>query len=175
MALYALGALAPVLPADGPVFVAPSATVIGNVRLEAEVSIWFGAVLRGDNEPITLGWGSNVQDGAVFHTDPGFPITLGREVTIGHGAIVHGCSVGEGSLIGMGATVLNGARIGAGALVGARALVTEGKEIPDGALAVGSPARVVRMLEPAEQAALRETAAGYRARLARYAAELSPL
>ncbi|MEM6944936.1 MAG: gamma carbonic anhydrase family protein, partial [Pseudomonadota bacterium] len=114
MTLYALDDIAPTLPDEGTVFIAPSASVIGNVHLEAEVSIWFGAVLRGDNEPIKIGWGSNVQDGAIFHSDPGFPLTLGREVTIGHGAIVHGCSIDEGSLIGMGATILNGARIGKG-------------------------------------------------------------
>ncbi|MEL6767163.1 MAG: gamma carbonic anhydrase family protein [Pseudomonadota bacterium] len=172
MTLYALGDIAPVLPADGDVFVAPSASVIGNVHFEGEVSIWFGAVLRGDNEPIRLGWGSNVQDGAIFHTDPGFPLTLGREVTIGHGAIVHGCSIGDGSLVGMGATVLNGARIGKGCLIGAGALVTEGKEIPDGSLVLGTPGKVARSLDAAAQAALLETAAGYRERLKRFRAEL---
>ncbi|MEM7497452.1 MAG: gamma carbonic anhydrase family protein [Pseudomonadota bacterium] len=172
MTLYALGDIAPKLPESGAVFVAPSASVIGNVHLAEGVSIWFGAVLRGDNEPIEIGWGSNVQDGAIFHTDPGFPSTLGREVTIGHGAIVHGCTIGEGSLVGMGATVLNGARIGKGCLIGAGALVTEGKEIPDGSLVIGSPGKVARPLDEAAQAALRETAAGYRARLQRFATEL---
>ncbi|MEO1721278.1 MAG: gamma carbonic anhydrase family protein [Pseudomonadota bacterium] len=175
MTLHALGDVAPVLPADEPFFVAPSADVIGNVHLEGEVSIWFGAVLRGDNEPIRIGWGSNVQDGAIFHTDPGFPMTLGREVTIGHGAIVHGCTIGDGSLVGMGATVLNGARIGQGCLIGAGALVTEGKEIPDGSLVLGTPGKVARTLNAEAQAALRETAAGYRARLKRFSAELRAL
>ncbi|MEO0820158.1 MAG: gamma carbonic anhydrase family protein [Pseudomonadota bacterium] len=175
MSLYALDELSPVLPPDGSHYIAPSAQVIGNIHIGRAVSIWFGAVLRGDNEPITLGAGSNVQDGCVFHTDPGFPLTLGENVTVGHGAILHGCSVGEGSLIGMGATVLNGARIGKGCLIGANALVTEGKEIPDGAMVLGQPGKVVKTLDPATQAALAETAAGYRARLERYRTGLRPL
>ncbi|MEM8596422.1 MAG: gamma carbonic anhydrase family protein [Pseudomonadota bacterium] len=173
MPCFALGDIEPTIPADEPIFIAPTASVIGNVHLDGMVSIWFSAVIRGDNEPIRIGWGSNVQDGAIFHTDPGFPLTLGREVTIGHGAIVHGCTIGEGSLVGMGATVMNGARIGRGCLIGAHALVTEGREIPDGSLVLGSPAKVAKTLTPEQQQGLRDTAAGYRARLERFRAELT--
>ncbi|MEO0621466.1 MAG: gamma carbonic anhydrase family protein [Pseudomonadota bacterium] len=174
MTLYALGDTEPMLP-DGPWFAAPDAQVIGNVHIGAEVSIWFGAVLRGDNEPITLGAGSNVQDNCVFHTDPGFPLTLGTEVTVGHGAILHGCSVGDGSLIGMGAIVLNGAKIGRGCLIGAKALVTEGKEVPDGSMVLGAPGKIARVLTPDQQDGLRRTADVYREKFVRYAAGLRPL
>ncbi|MEM6487292.1 MAG: gamma carbonic anhydrase family protein [Pseudomonadota bacterium] len=175
MSLYALDDLSPVLPSAGRVWIAPNAQVIGDVTLADMVSVWFSAVIRGDNEAIAIDWGSNVQDGAVLHADPGFPLRLGRDVTVGHSAVVHGCIVGNGSLIGMGATVLNGARIGQGCLIGAGALVTEGKEIPDGSLVVGQPGRVVRTLDAAAQAGLVETAAGYRARLERYSRGLRPL
>jgi carbonic anhydrase/acetyltransferase-like protein (isoleucine patch superfamily) len=129
MALYALAGAAPQTPPDGRFWVAPDATLIGNVRLEDEASVWFGAVLRGDNEPIVIGPRTNVQDHCVIHTDPGFPATIGADCTIGHRAILHGCSIGDNSLIGIGAIVLNGARIGRNCLVGAGALITEGKEI----------------------------------------------
>lgn len=149
-------------------YIADSAAVIGNVILEEHASIWFNAVLRGDNEPITIGAGSNVQDGAVMHTDPGSPLTLGRNVSIGHLAMLHGCTVGDNSLIGIKAVVLNGARIGKNCLIGANALVPEGREIPDNSLVIGSPGRVRRELTAAEIAGLARTAATYIERSRRY-------
>jgi len=175
MTLYALDGIRPTLPDDGDCWIAPDAAVIGNVIVGPQATIWFGSVLRGDNEAITLGPGSNVQDGCIFHTDPGFPLELGENVSVGHGAILHGCTVGAGSLIGMGATVLNGARIGRGCLIGARALVTEGKEIPDHSMVLGSPGKVVREIEPERVAELLRTAEGYRARRLRYREGLEPL
>ena len=153
MPLYALDGIAPEV--DPSAWIAPGAHVIGRVRLHADVGIWFGACLRGDNEPIVVGEGSNVQELACFHTDPGFPLTLGRNVTVGHKAMLHGCTVGDGALIGMGATVLNGAVIGEGAIVGAGALVPEGRTVPPGTLAVGMPAKVVRELTEQQRSALR--------------------
>jgi len=150
MSIYTLDGVAPVLPEDGDYWVAPSATLIGNVRLGRRASIWFGAVLRGDNEPIEIGEESNVQDLCVMHTDYGKPLTLGRRCTIGHKAMLHGCTVGDHTLIGIGATVLNGARIGSHCLVGAHALVTEGKVIPDRCMVLGAPAKVVRPLTDQE-------------------------
>jgi carbonic anhydrase/acetyltransferase-like protein (isoleucine patch superfamily) len=144
MPIYELDGTAPEFPGDGQCFIAPTAVLIGKVRLGRAASVWFGAVLRGDNEPIVVGDETNIQDNCVLHTDPGFPLTLGRSVTVGHLAMLHGCSVGDHSLIGINATVLNGARIGRNTIIGANALVAEGKEIPDNVLAVGSPARVVR-------------------------------
>jgi carbonic anhydrase/acetyltransferase-like protein (isoleucine patch superfamily) len=145
MALFAIDGIAPVLGAS--VWVADSAEVIGRVELADEVSIWFGTVIRGDQpEPVRIGRGSNVQDGCVLHSDPGMPLELGEYVTVGHRVVLHGCSIGDGSLIGIGAVILNGARIGKRCLVGAGALVTEGKEFPDGSLIVGSPAVVKRPL-----------------------------
>ena len=142
-------------------FVAESATVVGKVRLDNNASVWFGAVIRGDNELIVVGENSNVQDGAVLHTDPGCPLTLGKNVTVGHQAMLHGCTVGDNSLIGINAVVLNGARIGSNCLIGANCLVPENKEIPDGALAIGSPAKVIRMLSPEQQAELIKSAESY--------------
>ena len=175
MSLYALDGVAPKLSTEGNIFFAPGARVIGNVHLAADVSIWFNAVLRGDNEPIVIGRGSNVQDGAVFHTDPGFPMTIGQNVTVGHKAILHGCTIGDGSLIGMGAVVLNGAKIGKGCLIGANALVTEGKEIPDGSMAVGQPAKVLRSVDERLAAELRRAAEVYQRRLAQYRDGLEPI
>ncbi len=175
MPIYALEDQGPELPAPGRYWIAPDAHVIGRVRLAADVGVWFGAVLRGDNEWIEIGEGSNVQEGCMLHTDMGYPMTIGAAVTIGHHAILHGCTVGEGTLIGMGATVLNGARIGAGSLVGARALVTEGKSFPDNSLIVGSPAKVVRELEPSAIAGLRQAAASYVTNHRRFAATLRRL
>ncbi|MGF1447027.1 MAG: gamma carbonic anhydrase family protein [Pikeienuella sp.] len=174
MSLYKLDGVGPSLP-DGPYYVAPGARVIGDVRISDMVSIWFNAVLRGDNEPITLGRGSNVQDGCVCHTDPGFPLTLGADVTVGHQAILHGCSVDDGSLIGMGAVVLNGAKIGKGCLIGAKALVTEGKEIPDGSMVLGAPGKIVKTLDAAAIAGLRRAAESYKAKLPLYSAGLEVL
>lgn len=148
MAIYELGGIAPNLPDDGAFWVADSAAVIGNVTLLANASVWFGAVLRGDNDPIVIGEDSNVQDNAVIHTDVGVPCTIGKGVTIGHQAMLHGCTVGDYSLIGIGATVLNGAKIGKNCLVGAHALIPEGKEIPDNSMVLGAPGRVVKTLGP---------------------------
>jgi carbonic anhydrase/acetyltransferase-like protein (isoleucine patch superfamily) len=154
--------MAPVLPEGGRYYVAPSANLIGKVRLDEDASIWFGATLRGDNEWISIGPRSNVQENVVMHTDPGCPLEVGPDCTIGHGVILHGCTIGEGALIGMGAVVLNRARIGRYSIVGANALVTEGKEFPDFSLIVGSPARVVRTLDEAEtRKSLLASAANY--------------
>ena len=159
MPLYALDDRAPTLGAGA--WVAPSADLIGDVRLGARASVWFGAVIRADNTPILIGAESNVQDGAVGHSDPGAPLTIGARVTVGHQAILHGCTIGDQALIGMGARVLNGAVIGANCLVGAGALVTEGKTFEAGMLIVGVPARVVRPLSEAEISALALSAAHY--------------
>ncbi|CAH1666140.1 gamma carbonic anhydrase family protein [Chelatococcus asaccharovorans] len=175
MPLYRLGQREPQLPPPGHFWVAPCAQVIGDVVLGRDVGIWFGAVLRGDNEAITVGAGSNIQEGSVLHTDMGFPLEIGEGCTIGHRAILHGCRIGSNSLIGMGAIVLNGARIGANCLVGAGALVTEGKEFPDGSLIVGSPARVVRALDEAAIDKLRLSATGYQRNWKRFATDLSPI
>ena len=165
--IYELDGIRPQI--DETAWVAPTAVLIGNVIVEAGANIWFGAVLRGDNEPITVGAGSNEQENAVLHTDMGFPLTIGANCTIGHKAMLHGCTIEAGSLIGMGATLLNGAKIGAGSLVGACALVTEGKEIAPGSLVMGAPAKVVRDLDAAAQARLLKSAEGYRANAARFA------
>jgi carbonic anhydrase/acetyltransferase-like protein (isoleucine patch superfamily) len=149
--------------------------VIGRVRLGVRASIWFGAVLRGDNEPIVIGDGTNVQEHVVMHTDMGFPLTVGPDCTIGHRAILHGCSIAAGSLIGMGATVLNGAQIGEGCLIGAGTLVTEGKRIPPRSLVLGSPGRVVRQLDADAVDALRASARNYQQNAARFAAGLHPV
>ena len=156
-------------------WVAPDANVIGAVVLEDEASVWFGATLRGDNEEIRVGAGSNVQENCVLHTDMGYPLVIGTDCTIGHKAMLHGCTIGDGSLIGMGATVLNGAKIGKGCLIGAGALITEGKEIPDGSLVMGAPGKVVRSLDAAAQARLLQSAAGYRANAARFRTGLTPV
>ena len=146
MAIYALGNETPVFPETGNYWVAPDAQVMGNIVLKENASVWFGAVLRGDNDPIVIGENSNVQDGAVMHTDIGCPLTLGANVTVGHQAMLHGCTIGDNSLIGIGATVLNGAKIGRNCLIGAHALVGEGKEIPDNSMVLGMPGKVVREL-----------------------------
>src|SRR5882757_165817 len=147
MAIFELDGIAPELPADGRCWIAENASVIGRVRLKADTSIWFGAVLRGDNEWIELGTRSQIQDNSTLHTDPGFPLVIGENCVIGHNVVLHGCTIGANSLIGMGAILLNGAKIGRNCLVGAGALVTEGKEFPDNSLIVGSPARAVRTLD----------------------------
>lgn len=165
MTIYQLGDDAPDI--DATAYVADSATVLGKVTLQANSSVWFGATLRGDNERITIGENSNVQENAVMHTDMGYPLTLGRDVTIGHQAMLHGCTVGDGTLVGIGAVILNGARIGKGCLVGAGALVTEGKEFPDNVLILGAPAKAVRELTASDAANLQAAADSYvtRARL----------
>ncbi len=168
--IYALDGQAPEIDADA--WVAPGAHVMGRVRLGAGVGVWFGAALRGDNEWISVGEATNIQENCVLHTDMGFPLTIGRDCTIGHKAMLHGCTIGDGTLIGMGATVLNGAKIGKGCLIGACALITEGKEIPDFSLVMGSPGRVVRELDEAARARLIASAVGYRANAARFRAGL---
>jgi carbonic anhydrase/acetyltransferase-like protein (isoleucine patch superfamily) len=155
--------------------VAPDANVIGQVVLNDDVGIWFGAVLRGDNEPITIGARTNIQEGVMIHTDPRFPVTIGADCTIGHHAIVHGCEIGDNSLIGMGATILNGAKIGKNCLVGANALVTEGKEFPDNSLIVGSPAKAIRILDDEAVARLKDSALRYVENWKRFSRDLKPL
>ena len=161
MTLYAIDGIGPVLDDECTNWIAPDATIVGNVRLGKNAGIWFGVVIRGDNEPIVIGADSNVQEHTIMHTDPGFPLTIGEGCTIGHRAILHGCTIGDGSLIGMGAIVLNGASIGKNCLVGAAALVTEGKEFDDNSLIVGSPAKAIRMLDADAVARLRLSAAHY--------------
>ncbi|WP_375242860.1 gamma carbonic anhydrase family protein [Sphingomonas parapaucimobilis] len=173
MPLYALEDRHPIV--HDTAWIAPSADVIGEVVLGEQVSLWFGAVIRADNGPVQVGARTNIQDGAVLHSDPGSPLTIGADCTVGHRAILHGCTVGEGCLIGMGAIVLNDAVIGAGSLVGAGALVTEGKAFPPGSLIVGAPARAVRALDPDQIARLRASAAGYAERGRLYAAGLTRL
>ena len=168
MPIYSLDEKQPVFEDEGSSWVAPDASVIGDVFIGRDVGIWFCSVLRGDSEPIRIGAGSNIQEHTMMHTDPGYPLTVGEGCTIGHRALLHGCMIGNNSLIGMGAIVLNGARIGANSLVGAGALVTEGKEFPEGSLIVGSPARVVRQLDEAAIARLRGSAAHYIANQKRF-------
>jgi carbonic anhydrase/acetyltransferase-like protein (isoleucine patch superfamily) len=169
--LYRLGRLAPKL---GPgAWAAPSADLVGDVRLGARASVWFGAVIRADNTPITIGEDSNIQDGSVCHSDPGFPLTIGARVTVGHQAILHGCIIADDCLIGMGARILNGAVIESECIVGAGALITEGKKFASGSLIVGAPARIVRELTEQERQALRISAAHYAEKAARYAVELT--
>ena len=173
MAIYQLGEWQPDIAESA--WVAGSAEVIGRVTLEADVNIWFGSILRGDTEFLHLGAGTNVQDGSVLHADKGFPLQVGPRVSIGHHVTLHGCSVGEGTLIGMGAVVLNGAKIGKHCLVGAGALVTEGKEIPDGSLVVGSPARVIRPLSAEQIQGLEANAAHYIENARLYAAQMKKI
>lgn len=175
MPLYSLGNLTPKLPAEDRYWVAPDAHVIGQVELGEDVGIWFGAVLRGDNEPIVIGERTNIQEGVMIHTDPRFPVTIGAGCTIGHHAIVHGCTIGDNSLIGMGATILNGAKIGKNCLVGANALITEGKEFSDNSLIVGSPARVVRSLDDTAAAGLGLSAESYVRNWQRFARDLKKI
>ena len=175
MTIYALGEHRPELPEDGDYWVAPDANVVGQVIVETGVSIWFGVTLRGDTEPLSIGAGSNIQENTVIHSDPGFPVRIGQNCTIGHKAMIHGCTIGDGSLIGMGATVLNGAKIGSGCLIGAGALIPEGKEIPDGSLVMGMPGKVVRVLDEEAQAGLLVSAKTYRERMRRFRDQLVPV
>jgi carbonic anhydrase/acetyltransferase-like protein (isoleucine patch superfamily) len=158
---------------DEHYWIAPTAVVIGKVRLEHDASVWWGAVLRGDNEPIVLGRGSNIQDGCVCHTDPGSPLVIGADVTVGHLAMLHGCTIGDGSLIGIGAVVLNGARIGRNCLIGAKALIPENKEIPDNSLVMGMPGKIVGEVRPDHAERMRQGARSYVANWRRFAAELT--
>jgi carbonic anhydrase/acetyltransferase-like protein (isoleucine patch superfamily) len=171
MPIYALDGREPSFTERDSNWIAPDAVLVGDVCVGANVGIWFGVVIRGDNEPIVIG-DSNVQEHTVMHTDPGFPLTVGAGCTIGHKAMLHGCTIGDNSLIGMGAIVLNGARIGRNSLVGAGALVTEGKEFPDNSLIVGAPAKAVRVLDDASIAKLRVSAAHYVANAQRFQAGL---
>jgi carbonic anhydrase/acetyltransferase-like protein (isoleucine patch superfamily) len=161
MAIYELDGQGPEFPADGNYFIADTATVIGKVRLHSGASVWFGAVLRGDNEWIEIGEGSNVQDNSTCHTDPGFPMVIGKNVTVGHNVILHGCTLEDGALVGMGSIVMNGARIGRGSIVGAGSVVTEGKQFPENSLIIGAPAKVVRTLDPAQAAQAERPAKSY--------------
>lgn len=173
MPLYRLGEIAPRLADDA--WVAPDAQVIGHVVLGEGASIWFNAVVRGDNEPITVGARSNIQDGSVLHSDPGSPLTIGEGVTVGHKVTLHGCTIGDNALIGIGAVILNRAVIGQNSIVGAGSLVPEGKTFPDGVLILGSPARVVRELTAEQVAGLRRSADHYVANAQRFARDLSPI
>ena len=171
--IYALDGIVPQI--DPTAWVAPGCHIIGRIVLEAEGGVWFNGTMRGDNEPIVIGRGSNVQENCVLHTDMGYPLTVGADCTIGHKAMLHGCTIGDGTLIGMGATILNGAKIGRGCLIGAGALVTEGKEIPDGSLVMGAPGKVVRVLDEAAQARLLKSAEGYRANARRFRDGMKPV
>ena len=173
MAVYALDDLTPELAESA--WVAEGAQVMGNVRMAADASVWFGSVVRGDTETISIGEGSNIQDGSVLHADHGKPLTVGKHVTVGHQVMLHGCTIGDESLIGIGAVVLNGAVIGRHCLVGAGALVTEGKTFPDGSLIIGSPARVARQLTPEQIEALRRSAQHYIENARRYREQLARL
>ena len=173
MAIFSLDGILPEIHAES--WVAPSAQLIGKVRLGQNASVWFGAILRGDNEWIDIGEGSNVQDGCVLHTDMGAPLNVGANCTVGHKAILHGCKIGEQTLIGMGAVILNHAVIGSRCLIGAHALVPEGKVIPDGSLVIGAPGKVARILSPEEQAQLLKSAQGYQRNWRRFHAGLRSL
>jgi carbonic anhydrase/acetyltransferase-like protein (isoleucine patch superfamily) len=161
MAIFELDGQGPELPDDGNYFIAETAAVIGKVRLKSSASVWFGAVLRGDNEWIEIGEGSNVQDNSTCHTDPGFPLVIGKNCTVGHNVILHGCSIEDRALIGMGAIVMNGARIGRGSVVGAGAVITEGKQFGENSLIIGAPARVIRTLEPDQAEKMGRAAQSY--------------
>ena len=171
--IYVLGDRTPELKGD--CWVADSATVLGSVVLENEVSVWFNAVLRGDNDVITVGEGSNIQDGSVLHTDPGMPLIIGRGVTVGHKVMLHGCTIGDNSLIGINAVVLNGAKIGKNCLIGANTLIPEGKEIPDGSLVMGSPGEIVRELNDSALKGLTMSAQGYVRNFKRFRKDLRPM
>jgi carbonic anhydrase/acetyltransferase-like protein (isoleucine patch superfamily) len=170
MALYEVDGKQPQVHESA--WIADSAQVIGDVTLGADASVWFGCVLRGDNDRLSIGEGSNIQELSMLHTDPGLPLTIGRHVTVGHKVMLHGCTIGDESLIGMGAIILNGARIGRNCLVGAGALVTEGKEFPDGSMIVGSPAKAVRQLTPEQIERVRKSAPGYVKNARRFRATL---
>jgi len=175
MTCYRLGEHAPTVPPEGQYWIAPTATVVGRVILKKNASIWFGAVARGDNDPIEIGENSNVQDNSVLHTDSGVPLTIGDNVTVGHMVMLHGCTIGEGSLVGIGSIVLNGARIGRSCLIGAHALITEGKDIPDFSVVMGAPGKIVRQVSPEQAEGLRAGARHYVENWKRFRAELAAL
>lgn len=172
MTVYSLTDKKPQLPPEGEYWIAPNATIVGDVTLKSGASIWFGAVVRGDNDPIVIGENTNIQDGSVLHSDPGEPLIIGANVTVGHMAMLHSCEIGDGTLIGIGAVVLGGAVIGRNCLIGANALITEGKVIPDGSLVMGQPGKVVRTLEPGQIVALEASAEHYVQNWKRYVAGL---
>ncbi|MEM1086528.1 MAG: gamma carbonic anhydrase family protein [Pseudomonadota bacterium] len=172
MALYELDGIRPSLPESGNYWVAENATVLGNVHLKENASVWFNAVIRGDNDPITIGENSNVQDGSVLHTDPGCPLTIGTDVTVGHMVMLHGCTIGDQSLIGIGSTILNRTVIGKNCIIGAHTLIAEGKTIPDNSLVMGAPGKVVKELKPEQIAFLKASAMGYVANSQRFKAGL---
>lgn len=174
MTIYALADKKPQCPSEGEYWVAPNATVTGDVILKPGASVWFGAVVRGDNDPITIGRNTNIQDGSVLHSDPGEPLTIGDGVTVGHMVMLHSCEIGDNSLIGIGAVVLGRAKIGRNCIIGANALITEGKVIPDNSLVMGSPGKVVRELEPGQIEALKASAAHYVQNWQRYVRDLRP-
>ncbi|MCA3699919.1 MAG: gamma carbonic anhydrase family protein [Brevundimonas sp.] len=172
MTVYSLTDKKPQLPPEGEYWIAPNATIVGDVTLKTGASIWFGAVVRGDNDPIVIGENTNIQDGSVLHSDPGEPLIIGANVTVGHMAMLHSCEIGDGTLIGIGAVVLGRAVIGRNCLIGANALITEGKVIPDGSLVMGQPGKVVRTLEPGQIAVLEASAEHYVQNWKRYVAGL---
>ena len=172
MTIYTLGDATPDLPAAGEYWIAPTASVMGRVRLLKNASIWFGATLRGDAEWITVGEGSNVQDGSILHTDPGAPLTIGKGVTIGHMVVLHGCTIGDGSLVGIGSVILNHTKVGKNCLIGARTLLTEGKDIPDNSVVMGAPGRIVRQVDDNARAILHYSAIHYVENWQRFAREL---
>jgi carbonic anhydrase/acetyltransferase-like protein (isoleucine patch superfamily) len=174
MTVFALDDKKPNLPADGEYWIAPGATVLGDVTMMPGASVWFGAVVRGDNDPIIIGRDTNIQDGSVLHSDPGQPLIIGDGVTVGHKAMLHSCTIGDNSLIGIGAVILSRAVIGRDCIIGANALITEGKVIPDGSLVMGQPGKVVKTLEAGQIEALRASAAHYVQNWKRYAAGLKP-
>ncbi len=175
MSVYNLGGVAPELPGEDEYWIAPTAAVMGRVILKKNASVWFGATLRGDNDPIVIGENSNVQDGSVLHTDAGSPLTIGRDVTVGHMVMLHGCTIGDNSLVGIGSIILNGARIGRNCLIGANCLITEGKEIPDNSLVMGAPGKVVREVSEGQARVLTASAHHYVENWKRYRRELTPV
>ncbi len=174
MALYELEGIRVSTPGEGRYWIAPTAVVIGKVILEEEASVWFGSVVRGDNEPIRIGARSNIQEGCVLHTDPGFPLTIGADCTIGHMVMLHGCSIGRGSLVGIGSIILNGAKIGEECLVGANTLIAEGKDIPPRSMVLGSPGKIVRQLTDEDVGRFSGAAGRYVNNWKRFAAGLKP-
>lgn len=175
MSIYSLENVTPELPSDDEYWIAPTAAVMGKVVLKKNASIWWGCTVRGDNDPIVIGENSNIQDGCVLHSDLGSPLTIGANVTVGHLAMLHGCHIDDGSLIGIGAVVLNGARIGKNCIIGAKALIPEGKEIPDNSLVMGAPGKVVREVSPAQLETLADSARGYVENWRRFARDLKPV
>jgi carbonic anhydrase/acetyltransferase-like protein (isoleucine patch superfamily) len=175
MTAYRIGDVSPQLPPEGTYWIAPTASVMGNVRLLAGASVWFGAVVRGDNDLMTIGENSNVQDGSVLHSDPGSPLTIGAGVTIGHMVMLHGCTIGDNTLVGIGSIILNRTKIGKNCLIGANTLITEGKEIPDNSVVMGAPGRIVRQAGEREEGMNRMSALHYVENWKRYANDMKPL